>query len=145
MRRSGAGLERRPPETCAWGPRLWVQERVGNFLGGLASRRDEVKRRCRTVLQSRAERLPRNPPARFPKTWKCTSHLGFSLGDPDHLIAVTKGANRSKGAKGPQEWRPPDEGYWCQYATDWTEVKMEWGLTDDPDGNRGGHRDAGHL
>ena len=23
----------------------------------------------------------------------------------------------------------PDEGYWCQYATDWTEVKMEWGLT----------------
>ena len=51
------------------------------------------------------------------------------LGNPDHLIAVTKGANRSKGAKGPEEWRPPDEGYWCQYATDWTEVKMEWGLT----------------
>ena len=51
------------------------------------------------------------------------------LGGPDHLIAVTKGANRSKGAKGPEEWRPPDEGYWCQYATDWTEVKMEWGLT----------------
>ena len=51
------------------------------------------------------------------------------LVDLDHLIAVTKGANRSKGAKGPEEWRPPDEGYWCQYATDWTEVKMEWGLT----------------
>ena len=52
-----------------------------------------------------------------------------NLRDPDHLVAVTKGANRSKGAKGPEEWRPPDEGYWCQYATDWTEVKMEWGLT----------------
>ena len=51
------------------------------------------------------------------------------LGDPDHLIAVTKGANRSKGAKGPEEWRPPDEAYWCQYAMDWAEVKMEWGLT----------------
>ena len=51
------------------------------------------------------------------------------LGDPDHLVAVTRGANRSKGAKGPEEWRPPDEDYWCQYATDWTEVKMEWGLT----------------
>ena len=51
------------------------------------------------------------------------------LADPDHLIAVTSGANRSKGAKGPEEWRPPDEGYWCQYATDWTQVKMEWGLT----------------
>ena len=22
-----------------------------------------------------------------------------------------------------------DESYWCQYATDWTEVKVEWGLT----------------
>jgi len=54
------------------------------------------------------------------------------LGDPDHLIAVTKRANRSKGAKGPEEWRPADEGYWCRYATDWTEVKMEWGLTMTP-------------
>ena len=51
------------------------------------------------------------------------------LGDPGHLIAVTSAANRSKGAKGPEEWRPSDEGYWCQYATDWTEVKFEWGLT----------------
>ena len=51
------------------------------------------------------------------------------LGDPDHLIGVTRGANRSKGAKGPEEWRPSNEGYWCQYATDWTEVKFEWGLT----------------
>ena len=42
------------------GTKALVQERVGNFLGGLTSRRDEVKRRCRTVLQSRAERLPRN-------------------------------------------------------------------------------------
>ena len=42
------------------GTKALVQERVGNFLGGLASRRDEVKRCCRTVLQSRAERLPRN-------------------------------------------------------------------------------------
>ena len=32
-------------------------------------------------------------------------------------------------AKGPEEWRPPDEGYRCRYATDWTEVKMEWELT----------------
>ena len=51
------------------------------------------------------------------------------LEDPDHLIAVTRGANRSKWAKGPEEWRAPDQGYWCRYATDWTEVKSEWGLT----------------
>ena len=39
------------------GTRAAVQERVGNFLSGLASRKDEVRRRCRTVLQSRAEAL----------------------------------------------------------------------------------------
>ena len=47
-------------ENLCLGTKALVQERVGNFLGGLASRGDEVKRRCRTVLQSRAERLPRN-------------------------------------------------------------------------------------
>ena len=51
------------------------------------------------------------------------------LEEEDHLIAVTAGANRSKGAKGPEEWGPPDLDYWCQYATDWTEVKARWGLT----------------
>ena len=39
------------------GSRAKVQERVGSFLAGLASRSGEVKRRCRTVLQSRAEAL----------------------------------------------------------------------------------------
>ena len=39
------------------GTRAAVQERVGSFLSGLASRKDEVRRRCRTVLQSRAEAL----------------------------------------------------------------------------------------
>ena len=39
------------------GSRTAVQERVGNFLAGLVSRKGEVKRRCRTVLQSRAEAL----------------------------------------------------------------------------------------
>ena len=24
---------------------------------------------------------------------------------------------------------PPEQGYWCRYATDWTEVKSAWGLT----------------
>ena len=38
-------------------------------------------------------------------------------------------ANRSKGARGPEEWKPPDEGYWCQYATDWAEVKERWDPT----------------
>ena len=39
------------------GSRAAVRERVDSFLSGLVSRKDEVKRRCRTVLQSRAEAL----------------------------------------------------------------------------------------
>ena len=50
------------------GTKALVRDRVNNFLGDLASRRDEVKRRCRTILQSRAERHPAKPPAQFPKT-----------------------------------------------------------------------------
>ena len=42
------------------GSRAAVPERVGKFLAGLSSRKAEVKRRCRTVLQSRAETLPRD-------------------------------------------------------------------------------------
>ena len=42
------------------GTKALVQERVGNFLHGLSNRKDEVKRHCRTVLQSRAETLRRD-------------------------------------------------------------------------------------
>ena len=45
------------------GSRAAVQVRVGSFLAGLTSRKDEVRRRCRTVLQSRAEAvLPDSQP-----------------------------------------------------------------------------------
>ena len=44
------------------GTRAAVQEKVGNFLDGLSNRKDEVKRRCRTILQSRAEALLRDCP-----------------------------------------------------------------------------------
>ena len=51
------------------------------------------------------------------------------LDDPQHLIAVTASANRSKGARGPDEWTPPDQSYWCQYAVDWVSIKSTWDLT----------------
>ena len=51
------------------------------------------------------------------------------LGYDDHLIATTSSANRSKGSKGPEAWRPELESYWCSYATSWVKVKNEWGLT----------------
>ena len=34
-----------------------MQEKVGNFFTQLAGRKAEVKQRCRTVLQARAEEL----------------------------------------------------------------------------------------
>jgi hypothetical protein len=51
------------------------------------------------------------------------------LTDATHLIAVTASANRSKGARGPDQWKPPNTAYWCTYATDWVGVKNTWGLT----------------
>ena len=50
------------------GSRAAVQERMGSFLAGLASRKDEVRRRCRTVPRSRAEVLLRDswPDSRRP-------------------------------------------------------------------------------
>ena len=42
------------------GSRAAVQDKVGQFLAGLTDRKEEVRRRCRTVLQSRAEAIPRD-------------------------------------------------------------------------------------
>ena len=46
-----------------------------------------------------------------------------------HLIAVDDSTNQSKGKKGPEEWKPPDQGHWCKYAIDWITIKNTWGLT----------------
>ena len=43
------------------GTKEQVQEKVGNFFEGLSTRKEEVKRRCRTILQSRAEGLLHSP------------------------------------------------------------------------------------
>ena len=51
------------------------------------------------------------------------------LGAENHLIAISARHNRSKGARGPEEWAPPDNRLWCQYALDWAEIKQGWDLT----------------
>ena len=47
------------------GTRAAVPEKVGDFFANLASRRDEVKRRCRTVLQARVAELSGSAHADF--------------------------------------------------------------------------------
>ena len=49
----------------------------------------------------------------------------LELVDGDHLIAVSASANRSKSDQGPEEWRPPDESYWCDYAVDWVSSQLK--------------------
>ena len=51
------------------------------------------------------------------------------LGEENHLIALSSRHNRSKGARGPEEWAPPDNALWCDYASDWAEIKERWNLT----------------
>ena len=60
------------------GTKARVQERVGNFLARLASRKEEVKQRCRTVA-IKGRNASARIPSRSPIPPKCTSHLGFGL------------------------------------------------------------------
>ena len=90
-----------------------VQERVNSALGGLASRRDEVKQRCRTVLQSKVGGLLRNSQPNSPRSviahatcnltnqgcgsrservrnvQTCQNHLIFRIGAPGTPAAGT--------------------------------------------------------
>ena len=50
------------------GTKALVQKKVRDFFAGLAYRKEEVKRHCRTLLQSRAEGLqqPSQPDSQHP-------------------------------------------------------------------------------
>ena len=81
------------------GSKAAVQERVGNFLAGLASRKDEVRRRCRTGPAVKGRSTPPKLPARFPASGKSTSHLGLGLetqdGTSDAHEATIRRKNRN--------------------------------------------------
>ncbi len=68
------------------------------------------------------------------KNWsrqKKRQYMNF-LQNKDHLIAVYRGANRSKGAKDPALWLPPNKDYHKVYIRIWIEIKKQWGLGFDP-------------
>jgi hypothetical protein len=45
------------------------------------------------------------------------------------LMAVSATSNRSKGDQDPSQWKPPERGYWCEYARRWITVKSHWALS----------------
>ena len=49
--------------------------------------------------------------------------------DPAVLLSADAGANRQKGDKGPEAWRPPNASYHCEYARRWVWIKSVWGMT----------------
>jgi len=63
--------------------------------------------------------------------WPLETKISFynDLSDPQHLIAVSSSANRSKGSRGPEVWKPVNDTYWCQYAYSWIEIKARWNLS----------------
>ncbi len=48
---------------------------------------------------------------------------------PEHLIAVTREANRAKGDKGPDRWKPTRRAAWCAYAEAWGRIAARWELS----------------
>lgn len=50
--------------------------------------------------------------------------------DERNLLIVSASLNRSKGAKGPRDWMPPNEQYHCQYATRYLRILMLYGFND---------------
>jgi hypothetical protein len=48
--------------------------------------------------------------------------------NPLVLVVSSATANRAKGDKGPDRWRPPEASAWCAYSVRWIEIKDEWDL-----------------
>ncbi|MEX2256956.1 MAG: HNH endonuclease family protein [Acidimicrobiia bacterium] len=65
--------------------------------------------------------------------WRWTDEQRGSFANdllnPEALVAVTASANRSKGSRGPAEWKPNLRSSWCDYAVSWIAVKTRWALT----------------
>jgi hypothetical protein len=67
--------------------------------------------------------------------WTADRRRAFAndLDLPGALVAVTAATNRSKGARDPASWQPPDRSAWCEFGAAWVDVKAKWDLTVDRD------------
>ena len=61
------------------GTKAQVQEKMNQFFGGLAHRKEEVKRRCRTPVTGPSRCFDLYTCRAFAITAQCSSHLGFGL------------------------------------------------------------------
>jgi len=61
-------------------------------------------------------------------TWTADQRVQF-FNDQANLWPVSLESNRSKGARTPDEWRPPIREAWCTYARRWISIKVRWQLT----------------
>ena len=60
--------------------------------------------------------------------WSTADRVAYA-NDPEVLLSTDAGANRMKGDKGPEAWKPPNHDYWCEYARRWIWIKSDWHLT----------------
>ncbi|WP_207802438.1 HNH endonuclease family protein [Rhodovulum sp. BSW8] len=60
-------------------------------------------------------------------SWPSAKRARFAL-DPVNLLPVTASANRSKGARGPLDWLPPDQVFRCQYVLRFRRIAKAYGL-----------------
>lgn len=61
-------------------------------------------------------------------TWSTDRRTQYANDQAD-LWVVSAGSNRSKGARSPDQWRPPERAVWCTYARRWVAIKVRWDLT----------------
>jgi hypothetical protein len=63
--------------------------------------------------------------------WTTEQKQAFAndLTNPETLLAVYNGANRSKGDKSPDAWMPTNTSYHCQYLKIWLQIKERYGLS----------------
>ena len=60
-------------------------------------------------------------------SWPARRKIAFANWKPN-LMAVDATENRRKGARGPDEWLPPNVAYRCEYLARFQRIALQWGL-----------------